>query len=76
MGEEDTIVLARDAQAFCAAADKVGARCELHVYPGVGHLLTRNLKVQYKDFDSGPTDSAEAHQREDSFLVSLGYMQK
>jgi dipeptidyl aminopeptidase/acylaminoacyl peptidase len=75
-GEEDTIVLARDARAFCAAADKMGARCELHVYSGVGHLLTRNLKIQYKDFDGDPTDAAEAHQLEDDFLVSLGYMQK
>ena len=75
-GEEDTIVLARDARAFCAAADKMGARCELHVYSGVGHLLTRNLKIQYKDFDGDPTDAAEAHQLEDDFLVTLGYMQK
>jgi acetyl esterase len=75
-GEEDTIVLARDARAFCAAADRMGARCELHVYPGVGHLLTRNLKVQYKDFDSDPTDAAEAHQLEDAFLVSVGYIEK
>jgi acetyl esterase len=75
-GEEDTIVLARDARAFCAAADKMGAQCELHVYPGVGHLLTRNLKVQYKDFDSDPTDTAEAHQLEDAFLGSLGYLEK
>jgi acetyl esterase len=75
-GEKDTIVLAQDARAFCAAADRMGARCELHVYPGVGHLLTRNLKVQYKDFDSDPTDAAEAYQLENAFLVSLGYMQK
>jgi acetyl esterase len=75
-GEEDTIVLARDARAFCLEADKMGVRCELHVYPGVGHLLTRNLKVQYKDFDSDPTDAAEAHQLEDAFLRSLGYMEK
>jgi acetyl esterase/lipase len=75
-GEEDTIVLARDARAFCVAAGKMGARCELHVYPGVGHLLTRNLKIQYKDFDSDPADAAEAHQLEDEFLVSLGYIRK
>jgi len=76
-GEEDTIVLARDARAFCAAADKImSAPCELHVYPGVGHLLTRNLKVQYKDFDSDPTDAAEAHQLEDAFLGSLGYLER
>jgi acetyl esterase/lipase len=75
-GEEDTIVLAQDARAFCAAAERMGARYELHVYPGVGHLLTRNLKVQYKDFDSDPTDAAEAHRLEDDFLASLGYMRK
>jgi hypothetical protein len=54
----------------------MGARCELQVYPGVGHLLTRNLKVQYQDFDSDPTDAAEAHRLEDACLVSLGYIEK
>jgi acetyl esterase/lipase len=75
-GEEDMVVLARDARAFRDAAEKAGARCALYVYPGVGHLLTRNLKVQYKDFDSDPADEADAHQREDDFLVSLGYVRK
>jgi acetyl esterase len=73
-GEEDTIVYAKDARAFCAAAEKSGVRCELHVYPGVGHLLTRNLKVQYRDFDADPKFAKEAHDLEDAFLVSLGYM--
>lgn len=73
-GEEDTIVLARDARSFCAAAEKAGATCQLQVYPGVGHLLTRNLKVQYKDFDSDPAFGADAHRREDAFLVSVGYI--
>jgi len=73
-GEADTIVYAKDARAFCADATAAHARCELHVYPNVGHLLTRNLKVQYKDFDSDPTDAAEAHRLEDAFLRSLGYI--
>jgi acetyl esterase len=73
-GEEDTIVLARDARSFCAAAEKAGAKCQLQVYPGVGHLLTRNLKVQYRDFDTDPALGADAHRREDAFLVSLGYI--
>jgi acetyl esterase/lipase len=72
-GEEDTIVYAKDARAFCASAAANHARCELHVYPNVGHLLTRNLKVQYKDFNSDPADGAEAHRLEDDFLRSLGY---
>jgi acetyl esterase len=75
-GEKDTIVFADAATAFCKKAEAAGARCELHLYPGVGHLLTRNLKVQYKDFDSDPTDAADAHRREDDFLISLGYMHK
>jgi acetyl esterase len=73
-GEEDTIVYAKDARAFCAEASKDGVRCELHVWPGVGHLLTRNLKVQYKDFDSNPAYAKDAHDYEDWFLESLGYM--
>jgi acetyl esterase/lipase len=73
-GEEDTIVKANDARAFCSAAKAAGVRCELHVYPAVGHLLTRNLKVQYKDFDADPGFAAEAFGYENSFLESLGYM--
>ena len=73
-GEEDTIVLTKDAIAFRDAAVKAGAKCILKVYPRVGHLLTRNLKIQYKDFDADPKDAADAHQREDDFLASLGYL--
>ena len=73
-GEKDSIVFAKDAQAFHDAAIKAGAKCELHIYPGVGHLLTRNLKVQYKDFDPDPADQADAHQRENDFLYALGYI--
>ena len=75
-GEKDTIVYATDATNFCKSAKAVGARCELHLYPDVGHMLTRNIKVQYKDFDPDPTDNADAHQQEDNFLISLGYMHK
>jgi acetyl esterase/lipase len=72
-GEKDSIVFAKDAEAFCANATRKAARCELHVYPGVGHLLTRNLEVQFRDFDSDPAKAAEAHASEDAFLASLGY---
>jgi acetyl esterase/lipase len=71
-GEKDSIVFAKDAEAFCANAAGKAARCELHVYPGVGHLLTRNLKVQFKDFDSDPACAANAHELEDAFLCRLG----
>jgi acetyl esterase len=72
-GEEDTIVSAGDARAFCEAATKAGAQCSVQVYPKLGHLLTRNLAVQYRDFDSDPLAAADAHRREDAFLARLGY---
>jgi len=75
-GERDSIVYTKDAIAFRDEAVKAGAKCILYVYPGVGHLLTRNLKIQYKDFDPDPADAAEAHQREDDFLIALDYMKK
>jgi len=73
-GEQDSIVLTPDAIAFRDAAIKAGTKCTLLVYPGVGHLLTRNLKVQYKDFDPDPAFAADAHKKEDDFLQSLGYI--
>jgi acetyl esterase len=75
-GEQDSIVYAKDAKAFRDAAVSAGAKCTLYLYPGVGHLLTRNLKIQYKDFAATPEDMADAHQKEDDFLIALGYMHK
>jgi len=73
-GEKDTLVRAKDAEDFCAKAKTARARCELHVYPGVGHLLTRNLASQEQDFDPDPVMVANAHALEDSFLEALGYV--
>ncbi|SHN27559.1 alpha/beta hydrolase [Mucilaginibacter sp. OK098] len=75
-GEKDSIVFAKDATAFRDAAVKAGAKCILFVYPGVGHLLTRNLKIQYKDFDPDPAMVADAFKKENDFLVSIGYIPK
>ncbi|MGZ3777776.1 MAG: alpha/beta hydrolase [Mucilaginibacter sp.] len=75
-GELDSIVYAKDARSFRDAAVNAGAKCTLYLYPGVGHLLTRNLKIQYKDFSATPEDMADAHQKEDDFLISLGYIAK
>jgi len=72
-GEKDSIVRTDHARAFCAAAEMAGARCSIKVYPNVGHLLTRNLQVQYQDFDSDPASLADARRRQDAFLVALGY---
>lgn len=73
-GEQDSIVFAKDARTFRDAAVKEGAVCKLYIYPEVGHLLTRNLKVQYKDFAATPEDMADAKKKEDDFLVAMGYI--
>ncbi|KAJ8135777.1 hypothetical protein OY671_011010 [Metschnikowia pulcherrima] len=75
-GEKDSIVLTSDAVAFRETAEKAGARCKLQVYPGLGHLLTRNLKIQYKDFDIDPKAAVDASQREEDFLTEFGYIAK
>jgi acetyl esterase len=75
-GEQDSIVFAKDARAFREAAVKAGAKCTLYIYPNVGHLLTRNLSVQYKDFAATPEDMADAKKKEDDFLVAMGYIRK
>jgi acetyl esterase len=72
-GEKDSLVRTDHARAFCAAAEMAGARCSIKVYPNVGHLLTRNLADQHKDFDSDPAGLADARKREDAFLVSIGF---
>jgi len=75
-GQQDSIVYTKDAIAFRDSAIKSGANCTLYIYPGVGHLLTRNIKVQYKDFDSDPAFVADAFKRENDFLMSIGYIGK
>lgn len=74
--EKDALVPTRDAIAFHDAIKKAGVKCTLQIYPGVGHLLTRNLKVQNRDFDPDPAAAADSQRQEDAFLVSLGYIQK
>ena len=54
----------------------MGGTCELHVYPGVGHILSRNLDPHAQEegpFDLDPAANADAHAREKAFLVGIGY---
>jgi acetyl esterase/lipase len=59
---------------YCAALAALGRRCELHVYPGVGHLLTRNLANQESDFDPDPVARADGIAQHHRFLRSLGFV--
>jgi acetyl esterase/lipase len=72
-GERDTLTPLSGVRRYCAALEALGRRCEVHVYPGLGHLLTRNLHDQEKDFDPDPEARADGIARHDRFLRSLGF---
>jgi acetyl esterase len=75
-GAADTETPLPAVQRFCDRAKQVGGTCELHVYPNLGHLLSRNLDPQAQEqgpFDPDPTASNAAHAAEDAFLARIGY---
>ena len=76
VGAEDTVTPAPGAERFCEAARGAGGRCDVHVYPGVGHLFTRNLDPRAQEagpFDPAPDVQADVRARTETFLMSLGY---
>ena len=73
-GELDTLTPLRGVERYCAALQEVGGICDLHAYPGVGHLLTRNLKNQESDFDPDPEARSDGIARHLLFLESLGFL--
>jgi acetyl esterase/lipase len=70
-GEQDSLTPLSGARRFCERVTAGGGRCELHVYPGVGHLLTRNLANQESDFDPDPVAREDGNAKQLAFLVSL-----
>lgn len=73
-GAEDTLTPVAGARRFCAAIIAAGGICDLHVYDGVGHMLTRNLKNQEDDFDPDPEKRADGIEQQRKFLVRLGFI--
>ncbi|MHB8054789.1 MAG: alpha/beta hydrolase [Candidatus Aminicenantales bacterium] len=73
-GDKDTLTPLPRAERFRDRVVKAGGICELHVYPGVGHLLTRNLANQEDDFDPDPNFRADGNQRLIDFLKAQGYI--
>lgn len=67
-GAEDTLTPLRDARRFCELAAANGNRCELNVYPGVGHLLTRNIQNQEDDYDPDPAARDDGWARQQRFI--------
>ena len=71
-GEKDTLTPLAGSQRYCDRLKSLGGTCKLNVYPGVGHLLTRNLANQEDDFDPDPAAVADGVARHLAFLVELG----
>jgi acetyl esterase/lipase len=75
-GAQDSITPPGGVRRYCDRVRAAGGRCELHVYPGLGHLLTRALTFRAQEsgpFDPDPAAVADAEARTDRFLAGLGY---
>lgn len=73
-GEKDTLTPLKGAHAFCERLKAKDGVCELNVYPGLGHLLTRNLANQESDFDIDPDADADGDAKINAFLKAQGYI--
>lgn len=73
-GGEDTLTPLSGAERFCGRLTAAGGTCELNVYKGVGHLLTRNLADQENDFDPDPEAVADGIAQHLRFLGKLGFI--
>lgn len=73
-GDKDTLTSLSRAERFHDRMIQAGGVCELYVYPGVGHLLTRNLANQEDNFDPDPKFKADGIARLERFLRERGYL--
>jgi len=74
IGEKDTLTPLTGTRRYCDALSAHEGSCDLHVYPGLGHLLTRNLANQESDFDPDPVARADGIEQQHRFLMSLGFV--
>jgi acetyl esterase/lipase len=74
VGGSDTLTPAAGTTHFCDRVNERGGHCEIHVYPGVGHLFTRKLDNQEDDFDPDPKVALDARQKGDQFLAERGFL--
>lgn len=73
-GAEDTLTPLSGAEGYCKRMTDAGRTCALHVYPGVGHLLTRNLAQQESDYAPDPQAVSDGIAQHLRFLAELGYI--
>ncbi len=70
-GDADSLTPLAGASRYCDAVHASGGRCTITVYPGLGHLLTRQLAEQTTTFDPDPVARAEALAAQVQFLRTL-----
>ncbi len=73
-GDKDTLTPLAKAERFRERVIQAGGVCELHAYPGVGHLLTRNLEDQEDNFDPDPGFRDDGKAQFERFLRERGYL--
>jgi acetyl esterase len=73
-GDKDTLTPLAGARRYCDRLTALGGLCELNIYAGVGHLLTRNLANQESDFDPDPSARADGIAKHLLFLKKLGFV--
>lgn len=76
-GSADTETPLPRVTSFCESEKRAGGICELHVYPGLGHILSRNLDPRAQEqgpFDPDPPAVEDAHAKEHAFLARLGFI--
>lgn len=70
-GERDTLTPLEGSQRFCIMLVRRRVQCDLRVYAGLGHLLTRNLEEQEQSFDPDPLARSDALTKQVEFLRTL-----
>lgn len=70
-GEKDTLTPLEGAQRYCLMLVQRRVQCELRVYEGLGHLLTRNLAEQESNFDPDPLAREDALAKQVEFVRKL-----
>lgn len=70
-GADDSLTPLRGAQRYCLLLAAQRQACDLRVYDGLGHLLTRNLAEQENAFDPDPQARADALRHQVRWLQQL-----
>jgi acetyl esterase len=73
-GATDTVTPLPGVREFCERLRSVGTTCELHVFPGVGHLFTPASLPDDGDPQPDPAIQAEALSRARAFLAKLEFI--